>query len=98
MYVQPGQLISTLKFQDKAEISRAEHSDSIWPASQVYSLVVQVVKNLSAMREAWIQYLDWGDPQEKEIATHSSILAWKIPLTEEAGGLQFTGLQRVEHD
>ena len=62
------------------------------------SLLAQVVKNLSAMREAWIQYLDWGDPQEKEIATHSSILAWKIPLTEEAGGLQFTGLQRVEHD
>ena len=50
-----------------------------------------MVKNLSAMREAWIQYLDWGDPLEKEIATHSSILAWKIPWMEEFGRLQSMG-------
>ena len=50
------------------------------------------------MRETWVQSLGWEDPLEKEMATHSSTLAWKIPWTEERGGLQSTGSQRVGHD
>ena len=52
------------------------------------SLVAQTVKRLPAMREAQVQSLVWEDPLEKEMATHSSTLAWKIPWTEEPGGLQ----------
>ena len=62
------------------------------------SLVAQKIKNLLAVQETWIQYLGWDDPLEKEIATHSSILALKIPWTEEPGRLLFIGLQRVGHD
>ena len=46
----------------------------------------------------WVQFLGQEDPLEKEMATHTSVLAWKIPWTEEPGGLQFMGLQRVGHD
>ena len=56
------------------------------------------VKNLPAMQEVWVQSLGQEDSLEKEIATHSSILAWKIPWTEELGGLQSMGSQRVRHD
>ena len=52
-----------------------------------------VVKNLPAMQETWVQSLGWDDPLEKEMATHSSILAWKIPWAEEPGGLQSMGSQ-----
>ena len=52
-----------------------------------------VVKNLPAMQETWVQSLGWEDPLEKEMATHSSILAWRIPWTEEPAGLQFMGSQ-----
>ena len=61
-------------------------------------LVAQRLKHLPAMRETWVQYLGREDPLEKEMATHSSILAWKIPWTEEPGGLQSMGSQRVRHD
>ena len=54
-------------------------------------LIVHLVKNLPAMQETWVQFLDREDPLEKEMATHSSILAWKIPWTEEPGGLQSMG-------
>ena len=58
-----------------------------------------MVKNLSAMKETQVQSLGWEDPLEKEMATQSSILAWKIPWTEEPGGvLQSMGLRRVRHD
>ena len=60
------------------------------------SLVAQRIKCLPAMWETWVQSLGWEDPLEKEIATHSSILAWRIPWTEEPGGLQYTGSQRVK--
>ena len=50
------------------------------------------------MQEKWVGSLNWEDPLEKETATHSSILAWKIPWTEEPGGLQFMGSQRVGYD
>ena len=62
------------------------------------SLVAQMVKRLPAMWEIWIQSLGQEDPLEKEMATHSSTLAWKIPWMEEPGGLQSMGLQRVGHD
>ena len=62
------------------------------------SLVAQRLKRLPAMRETWVRSLGWEDPLEKEMATHSSILAWRIPWTEEPGGLQSTGSQRVRHD
>ena len=60
------------------------------------SLVAQLVKNLPAMRETWIQSLGQEDPLEKEMATHSSILAWRIPWTEEPGGLQSTGCKESD--
>ena len=62
------------------------------------SLVAQTVKHLHAMRETWVRSLGWEDPLEKEMAHHSSTLAWKIPWTEEPGRLQSMGLQRVKHD
>ena len=57
------------------------------------SLIAQSVKNLPAMQETQIQFLGWEDPLEKEMATHSSILAWRIPWTEEPGRLQSMGSQ-----
>ena len=57
-----------------------------------------MVNYLPAMRETWVRSLGQEDPLEKEMATHSSILAWKIPWTEESGGLQSIGSQRVRHD
>ena len=62
------------------------------------SLVAQRVKHLPAMCETWVPSLGQEDPQEKEMATYSSILAWRIPWTKEPGRLQTTGLQRVRHD
>ena len=62
------------------------------------SLVAQTVKNLPAMQEIKVQSLDWEDPLEKGMATHSSILTWIIPWTEEPGGLQSMGLQRVRYN
>ena len=57
-----------------------------------------MVKNLPAMQETWVQSLVQEDPLEKEMATHSSTLAWKIPWMEEPGRLQSMGSQRVGHD
>ena len=57
-----------------------------------------MVKNLPTMWETWVQSLGWEYPLEKEMATFSSILAWRIPWTEEPGGLQSMGLQGVGHD
>ena len=62
------------------------------------SLVAQRVKRLPAMWETWVQSLGGEDPLEKEMANHSSILAWKIPWTEKPGRLQTMGSQRVRHD
>ena len=60
--------------------------------------MAQAVKNLPAMQEMWVQSLGQEDPLEKEMATISSILAWKMPRTEEPGGLQSMGSQRVGHN
>ena len=62
------------------------------------SLVAQLVKRLPTMRETGVRSLGWEDLLEKEMATHSSIHAWKIPWTEEPGGLQTMGSQRITHD
>ena len=62
------------------------------------SLVAQTVKRLSTMWETWVQALGREDPLEKEMAIHSSTVAWKIPWTEEPGRLQSMGSQRVGHD
>ena len=69
---------------------RGKFSSILW--------VAQMVKDLPAMQETRVRSLGWEDPQEKATATHSSILAWRIPWTEEPGGLQTVGLQRVGHD
>ena len=61
-------------------------------------LVAQMVKHLPAMQETWVQFLGWEDPLEKEMATHSSTLAWKIPWIEEPGRLQSMVSQRVGHN
>ena len=60
--------------------------------------MAQMVKNVLAMQEIQVQCLGWEDLLEKEMATHSRILAWKIPWMEEPGSLQFMGSQRVGHD
>ena len=57
-----------------------------------------MVKRLPAVRETWVRSLDWEDPLEKEMATHSSTLAWKIPWNKEPGRLQSMGSQRVRHN
>ena len=74
--------------------SKLEIMGSSWWSS----LLAQRVKCLPTMRETWVQSLGWEDPLEKEMASHSSTLAWKIPWTEKPGRLQSMGLQRVRHD
>ena len=60
------------------------------------SLIAQLAKTLTAMEETQVGSLGWEDPQEKEMATHSSSLAWEIPWTEEPGGLQYIGSQELD--
>ena len=60
--------------------------------------MVQTVNNLPAMKETWVQSLGWEDPLEEDMAIHSGILPCEIPWTEEPGGLQSMGSQRVGHD
>ena len=81
-----------LKPSDLVLINR---NDKFQPWS---SLVAQMVKNQPAVQETWVQSLGWEDPLEEGMATHSSILAWKTPWTEEPGGLWYMGSQRVRHD
>ena len=84
--------------------TRYTKKDSATADSQVItgdmgaSLVVQLVKNLPAVQKTQVRCLGWEDPLEKEIATHSSMLAWKISWTEEPDGLQSMGSQRGRHD
>ena len=81
----PHQILYPLSFRQPFKPHRA-------------SLVAQMVKNLPTMQETWVQSLGWEDCLEKGMATHSSILAWRIPRTEEPGGLQSMGSQRVRHN
>ena len=66
--------------------------------SLVAFLLAQLVENLLAIQETWVRSLGWEGPLSEGMATHSSILAWRIPWTKESGGLQSVGLQRVGHD
>ena len=70
----------------------------LWNETDLTSLVAQTVKHLPTMQETQVQSLDREDPLEKEMATHSSTLAWKIPWTEKPGGLQSMGSQGAGHD
>ena len=72
--------------------------DKIFVSWYYASLVAQLVKHLPAMQETWVRSLGWEDPLEKEMMTHSSTLAWKIPWTEELGRLQSMGSLRVRHN
>ena len=78
--------------------TRTVYIDLLPTTSSLASLVAQRVKHLPAMQETCVQSLGQEDPLEKEMATHSSTLAWKIPWTEKPGRLQSMGLQRVRHD
>ena len=86
-----GSLISKLKVTDHDMIFSFTLSVS-W-----VSLVAQSVKSLPAMQETWVRSLGWENPLEKKMATHSRILAWRILWTEEPGGLQSKGSQKVGH-
>ena len=76
----------------------APGSASVLPMNIGASLMTQMVNNLPIMQETWVQSLVWEDPLEKGIATHSNILVWRISWTEEPGGLQPMGSQRIRHD
>ena len=78
--------------------ARSAESQSLMTCLRQTSLVAQTTKRLPTMQETWVQSLRREDFLEKEMGTHSSILFWKIPWTEEPGGLQSVGLQRVGHD
>ena len=85
---------SVISFHSSAKWTGSPHK---WTYHLQVSLVAQAVKNLPAMLETWVWSLDWEDTLEMGLLTHSSILAWRIPWTEEpeTGGLQFMGLQTV---
>ena len=78
--------------------SKTENPEIYIPMVIRTSLVAQTVKRLSTMQETWVWSMGWEDPLEKEMAIHSSTIAWKIPWTEEPGRLQSMGSQRVGHD
>ena len=79
-------------------ISNLRYADGITLMAEKASLVAQTVKRLPTMQETQVQSLGWEDPLEKEMATHSNTLAWKIPWVEEHGRLQSMGSLRVGHD
>ena len=79
---------------EQTEAQRGEVPDLVNDSTA--SLVAQSVKSLPAVQETWVRFLGWEDPLQKEMATHSSILAWRIPWTEEPGGLQSIGLQESD--
>ena len=79
------------------DLSLSIYIISVYPYLWV-SLVAQMVKNLPEMQETWVWSLNWEDSLEKGMATHSSILAWRIPWTKKPGRLQSMWLQRVGHD
>ena len=74
------------------------HVEKVFQNSSVVGLVAQAVKSLPAMQETWVRSLGQEDPLEKEMTTHSSFLAWRIPWMEESGRLHTMGSQRVRHD
>ena len=89
--------MGTWKFLERVSLSETMNCIYLRALDQA-SLVAQAVKNPPAMWETQVQSQGLADPLEKEMTTHSGILAWEIPWTEEPGGLQSMGLQRVRHD
>ena len=87
-------VLSTRNWLVLTSMGFTTHGLYVLPAS----LVAQRLKHLPLMQETWVRSMGQEDPLEKEMATHSNILAWRIPWMEEPGGLQSTGLQRVGHD
>ena len=99
----PGPNVAVIVFYEGQgsrwqETKASTQSKQSFPVFTRASLVAQTVKYLPAMQEIQVQFLGWEDLLEKGMATHSSILAWRISWTEEHGGLQSIGLQRVRHD
>ena len=86
-----------IRVKQVLKIQVAQRSKSDPYSSSRASLIAQSVKNLPAMPETWVRFLGWGDPLKKEMATHSSILAWRTPWTEEPGRLQ-SGVTRIRPD
>ena len=82
----------------KLDTTECVHTHTPLRNEYISSLVAQMIKNPTAMQETWVQSLGQEDPLEKGMATHSGILAWRIPWTEEPSGLQTMGSQRVRHD
>ena len=82
----------------RRHINNLRYADNTALMAEETSLVAQTVKRLPTMPETRVQTLGWEDLLEKEMATHSSVLAWKIPGTEEPGGLPSMGSHRVIHD
>ena len=95
---QSWDIIMRLTWQSNEKILNKSESSSQLIMIFYWSLVAQMVKRLPTMQETWVQSLGREDLLEKEMATHSSILAWKIPWTKESGKLQSMLLQRVRHD
>ena len=93
--VQPNpEILLSSVYQERLTLHPCSHSQVLKMSGA--SLIVQLVKNLPAMQETWVRILGWEDPLEKEMATHSSILAWKIPWTEEPSRLQSMGLKELD--
>ena len=95
-------VLTTLRLDGPSRVA-GHHGVHHWEVQRLFvcwwaSLVAQRLKRLPAMRETWVRPLGWEYPLEKEMSTHSSILTWRIPWTEEPGGLQSTGSQRVRHN
>ena len=95
----PGEFHEHKGLKDYSLWGHKELDKTEWLTLSLWAfLVAQMVKNLPILWETWVQSLGQEDLLEKGMPTHSSILAWKIPWTEEPGGLQFMGSQRVGHD
>ena len=95
----PPKLLSLISSGHKVEGQDIQSKVSRSPCPfPVEDYVAQTVKRLPAVRETWVRSLDWEDSLEKEMATHSSTLAWKIPWTKVPGRLQSMELQRVGHN
>ena len=84
--------------QKKKCCDSKEFNKKYLTSTVIKPLMVQMIKQLPAMQETQVRSLDWEDPLEKGMATHSGILAWRTPWTEDPGGLQYLESQRVGHD
>ena len=90
--------MNTCNFPNKLIYNRLFKNILIKSNLYIPTMVAQTVKNLPAMKETWVWSLGWEDPLEKGMTNHSSILVWRIPWTEELGGLQSTRWSRVGYD